>query len=93
MIQHVDAFLLGLGDVVEAPLPPRFSRNIPDETVKALAFCLVITTFLAVTTGVRATKRCVGVFCSGVLLIHCSPTIWKVRHVVSCRGTRLLRPV
>ena len=26
----------------EAPLPPRFPRDIPDETVKALAFCLVI---------------------------------------------------
>ena len=34
VIQHLDALILGLGDVVEAPLPPRF-RNIPDETVKA----------------------------------------------------------
>ena len=34
----------------EVPLPPRFC-NIPDETVKAFAFFLAITTFSAVTTG------------------------------------------
>ena len=55
----------------EAPLPSRFPHNIPDETVKALAFCLAITTFSTVTTGaswsrppsswtgVRAARRCV----------------------------------
>ena len=35
----------------EAPLPPRVLRDIPDETVKALVDCLVITIFLAVTTA------------------------------------------
>ena len=34
----------------EAPLPPDVPRGIPDETVKALVDCLVITIFLAVTT-------------------------------------------
>ena len=52
IIQYVNAVLPGLGTVdtfsiqrkdlkscsAEAPLPPCFSRNIPDETVKALAF-------------------------------------------------------
>ena len=40
---------LGFEDAGVAPLPPRF-RNFPDETVKALAFCLAITSFSAVTT-------------------------------------------
>ena len=40
---------LGFEDAVVAPSPPRF-RKIPDETVKAPAFCQVITTFSAVTT-------------------------------------------
>ena len=82
-----------------------FSRNIPDMTVKALAFCLAITTFSAVTTGAswsrppsswtgfRAVRRCVGFRCCGILPTHCPPTIWKVRHAVSCRGTRLLPPL
>ena len=34
----------------EAPLPPRFSRDIPDETVKALVDCLVIIILLATAT-------------------------------------------
>ena len=51
VLQHVDDILLGLEDAVEAPLPPRFSRNIPDMTVKVFAFCRAITTFSAVTTG------------------------------------------
>ena len=34
----------------EAPLPPDVLPGIPDETVKALVDCLVITIFLAVTT-------------------------------------------
>ena len=33
-----------------ASFPPGVPRDIPDETVKALVFCLVLTTFLAVTT-------------------------------------------
>ena len=51
VLLHVDDIRLGLEDAVEEPLPPRLSRNILDETVKALAFCLAITTFSAVTTG------------------------------------------
>ena len=51
VLQHVDDLLLGLEDAVEAPLPPRFSLNIPDMTVKALAFCPAIPTFSAATTG------------------------------------------
>ena len=31
----------------DVPLPRRFSRDIPDETVKALACCLVLTIFLS----------------------------------------------
>ena len=34
----------------EAPLPPRVLRDIPDVTVKALADCLVMIIFMAVTT-------------------------------------------
>ena len=87
VLQHVDDILLGLEDAVEAPLPPRFSRNIPDMTVKALAFCLAITTFSAVTTGAswsgppsswtgfRAVRRCVGFGCCGILPTRCPPTI------------------
>ena len=33
-----------------APLPPDVPRDIPDETVKALVDCPVVTIFLAVTT-------------------------------------------
>ena len=34
----------------EAPLPPDVLGDVPEETVKALVDCLVITIFLAVTT-------------------------------------------
>ena len=46
---QVNDIRLGFEDAGVALMPPRF-RNIPDETVKALASCLVITTFSAVTT-------------------------------------------
>ena len=46
---HVNDMRLSFEDAVVAPMPPHF-RNILDETVKALASCLVITTFSAVTT-------------------------------------------
>ena len=46
---QVNDIRLGFEDAGVAPMPPRF-RNIPDETVKALAFCLMITTSSAVTT-------------------------------------------
>ena len=63
-VQYVDAVLPGLGSVdtfskerkvltscsAEAPLPPRCSRDIPEETVKGPRLRLVITTFLAMTT-------------------------------------------
>ena len=64
MIQYVNGVLPGLGTVdtfsnerkdltscsAEAPLPPRVPREIPNETVKALFFCLVLATFLATAT-------------------------------------------
>ena len=46
---QVNVVRLGFEDAGVAPLPPRF-RNFLDETVKALAFCLVINTFSTVTT-------------------------------------------
>ena len=54
IIQYVNVVLPGLGIVdtfsseredLRAPLPSRFSRDIPNETVKALVFCLVLTIF------------------------------------------------
>ena len=47
---QVNVVRLGFEDAGMAPFPPRFFRNFLDETVKALAFCLVINTFSAVTT-------------------------------------------
>ena len=46
---QVNDIRLGFEDAGVALMPPRY-RNIPDETAKALASCLVITTFSAVTT-------------------------------------------
>ena len=39
----VDVTRFGFEDAGVAPLPPRF-RNFLDEAVKAIAFCLVLTT-------------------------------------------------
>ena len=51
---HVNDMRLGFVVAVVAPMPPRF-RNIPDETVKALAFCLVLLTACG---GVAKSARC-----------------------------------
>ena len=96
----------GLEDTVEAPLPPRFFSQHPGHDSQGPRLlpcdnhllgcddrCVVVTTAIfmdrfSCRQEVRR-LRLLRLFCRP----HCPPTIWKVRHAVSCRGTRHLPPL